>query len=736
MRSLASYFTRALLTVAVCWSAPASAAVEAVSGAIRVSVDETGWFEVMTHSPAWKFSGSVGAPLTGLAASAGRDIAGAYREIAFQYSTSGVGARRGAIRVYRNRPVVTFLLAFLTAGNAGETFPAISSYPAHLHHLSYTGVFGGFSFERFGTDGPWVFFDDQANAFILSPASHFMNAVMTLGPRNELLSSVAASNGQIPSGFVATTALVVERGINRAFESWGRFLTDRAGKMRPTNDADLGLRSLGYWTDNGAQYYYYFEEALGYTGTLLEVRNEFSRMGIPLGYLQLDSWFYGKGQNDSWQGSGPLRGGTYLYEASKELFPDGLADFHTKLGVPLIAHNRWIDEHSPYRKTHSISGNVLTDPGLWGAWMGYLRAAGVRTYEQDWLSGPAIPERDLSSGEQFMDAMANAARNAGLTLQYCMPLPRHFLQGTRYPNLTTIRVSGDRFRREQWPAFLFNGRLASALGEWPWSDVFMSSETSNLLLATLSASIVGIGDGIGRFDRSNLLRAVRADGVIVKPDDAIAPLDVSYIAQANGRPSPIIAAAHTKHNAGPTSYVFAFATPQSDPPRQASSLSLSRQQKRDDQGDTAASFSPAELGYGGPVYAYNAFEGWGRYLQLPPDALTFTAPDQGAYWIVVPVGASGVGFLGDEGKFVSNGRKRIARIRDNGILRARIIFAKGESRMRLHGFSLARPQVRAAGAAVEHLAYDTRTRLFHFDLISRTGASPLVTIRSAGYRER
>lgn len=86
-----------------------------------------------------------------------------------------------------------------------------------------------------------------------------------------------------------------------------------------------------------------------------------------------------------------------------------------------------------------------------------------------------------------------------MALQYCMPLPRHFLQGTRYSNLRTILVSGDRFERSHWMWFLFNGRLASALGIWPWSDVFMSSETSNLLLSVLSASMVGVGDAIGSF---------------------------------------------------------------------------------------------------------------------------------------------------------------------------------------------------------------------------------------------
>jgi hypothetical protein len=502
------------------------------------------------------------------------------------------------------------------------------------------------------------------------------------------------------------SALVIAPGINCAFDIWGRFLTDLTGKKRPANDADFTLKYLGYWTDHGARYYYRFEETLGYVGTLLNVRDQFRTMNIPLGYVQLDSWFYPKGHEARWKSEDPLGGGTYLYEASRELFPDGLDAFQRQLGLPLITHNRWIDDRSPYREKYAISGNVTTDRRLWSRWMRYLRASGVRAYEQDWLSGPAVPERNLTSGGRFMDAMAQAAGQAGITLHYCMPLPRHFLQGTRYFNLLTIRVSGDRFNKQHWASFLFNGRLASALGEWPWTDVFISSETSNLLLSTLSASIVGVGDALGQFDRTNLLRVVRADGVIVKPDDSITPLDSAYIAQANNRGLPLLAAAQTRHEGSITSYVFAF-------------------------GQTAehgtASFLPSVLGYKGPVYAYNYFDKRGMYVE-PWQAVEFVVPDNGAYWIVVPVGASGVGFLGDAGKFVSNGRNRVAHIRDTGTLAARVVFSAGERRLHLYGFSLVRPAIQVRRAAVENLAYDSRTQLFHFDLVAKPGTSSVVTL--------
>jgi hypothetical protein len=114
----------------------------------------------------------------------------------------------------------------------------------------------------------------------------------------------------------------------------------------------------------------------------------------------------------------------------------------------------------------------------------------------------------------------------------------------------------------------------------------------------------------------------------------------------------------------------------------------------------------------------------------PADAVEFAVPDDGAYWIVVPVGHSGVGFLGDSGKFVSNGN-RVARIRDTGSLKARIIFSAGESRLRFYGFSHAQPKVRAVGATIAELTYDSQTSLFYFDLVARPGTSPVVTLRAA-----
>jgi len=137
----------------------------------------------------------------------------------------------------------------------------------------------------------------------------------------------------------------------------------------------------------------------------------------------------------------------------------------------------------------------------------------VATYEQDWLGTKAQAELNLVDRDAFLGNMASACKRNGVTIQYCMPLPRHYLQSVKYDNVTTIRTSQDRFGRSRWDQFLFGSRLAGALGLWPFSDVFLSTEADNLLVATLSAGPVGVGDPIGFLNAANLRRAARQDGV-------------------------------------------------------------------------------------------------------------------------------------------------------------------------------------------------------------------------------
>lgn len=117
-----------------------------------------------------------------------------------------------------------------------------------------------------------------------------------------------------------------------ALYDWGSRLLERSGKRRRAlEDRDLTLRKLGYYTDNGAYYYYTTEPGYAaclpgflvvadcvliasggranYEQTMRDVRADHLRQALPVAYYQLDSWWYGVQRSHSTDGSSfPCRG--------------------------------------------------------------------------------------------------------------------------------------------------------------------------------------------------------------------------------------------------------------------------------------------------------------------------------------------------------------------------------------------------------------------------------------------
>ncbi len=671
----------------------------------QVHVDASGAYSITFQRPGWTFSGSLGVPATQITNATGQDTVGPYHEVTFGFVDTSTKA--GGIRAYDQVSAAVFTVTYVTpASNAAASFPTFAMFPGVAHHASYQEVnFAPVSFSSLTADSPLVFFDDEANTFILSAASDFMNAATTQLQSGALSSGIDPAVTDLPAGFSHRTALVAAPGINATYGVWGGLLTNLSGKTRIASDATPYLEHLGYWTDIGAYYFYNYDTSIGYPATLTAVRDYFTQIGVPLAYMQLDSWWYPKGADQLWSYRTEPGDGAYLYEAAPALFPEGLAAFQQSLGLPLVTHARWIDTSSPYRTTYAMSNNVPTDPAYWSMVASYLADAGVAVYEQDWLATKALPvTSNLTDQDAFMDGMANKMAESGLGLQYCMPLPRHYLQGSKYANLTTTRVSGDRFGRGWYRDFLFTTLLTSALGAWPWVDTFNSTETDNLLLATLSGGMVGVGDEIGAASVPNLLQAVRPDGVIVKPDVPIAPTDATFINLARGVDTPLVASSYSDFGGWRASYVFAFNVGTS----------------------VSASFTPAALGYTGQVFVYNYYLGTGRLV----DASAAYTEDLGAgssssYYVIVPLGASGIAFAGDSGKFVSLGKKRITQVSDDGTLSVSVAFASGESSVTLHGYATSAPSAIASTGSAGDVTWDATTNMFTVTVVPDGGMAAI-----------
>jgi hypothetical protein len=667
-------------------------------GQASVALSSSGDWTISLVNPSWNFGGSLGGTANGAVVRADSDRVGSFEEIDFFYNF-GKGSRSGYIRAYTNLPAILFSTSLTAAGNNSGPLTSISSFPPNLFHLTFSGEFSLPYFAGMGADSPWVYFDASGNTFIVSPASDFMVASMTQGAAGSIDSGINNKIAVLPAGLTHATALVYGAGIDSTIQVWGRLLTSLSGKKRPANDADALLKQISYWTDNTATYYY---NAGGpsYTDTLAAIRAEFAAKGVALGSMQLDSWWYPKGPDDSWSS----HGGIWTYNAAPANFPDDLPGFESELALPLITHARWIDQNSPYRGQYAISGNVAVDPAWWEMVASYLQAGGVKTFEQDWLGADAHTDVNLSDPFSFMDNMAGAMARHGITLQYCMAEPKHFLQSTLYDNATTARTSQDGFTSARWTEFLYSGRFASAVGLWPFTDVFMSANTDNMIMAVLSAGPVGVGDALGSLSRANLLKAARPDGVIVKPDVPAAPLDSVYIADAQGMDVPMTTASLTDYGGVAAHFIFSYVR----------------------QTNTALTITPSAFGISGASYLYDYRNAAGALL-APGASFSTTLANGSGYFVLVSVGRSGIALLGDEGHFVTLGKKRIPALSDQGHLDATVAFAAGEKTRTLFGYSPQPVAATALAGSVAAVSWDPATQLFTLNI--HPGPSGLAHVR-------
>ncbi len=638
-----------------------------------------------TH-PAWVFGGSLGAPASAIMTATGSDGVGSYHETTFTYTNAGT--RNGRIRTYDHLPVVIFGETNPASASNIRNFPVLSTVPTTSYHWTHTDIeFAPYSMSAYTADSPWIMFDGSANTFIVSAASHFTN-VMTTRSGSAITVGIDSKIGTLPAGFEQTAILAADVGINQTHDDYGAALRGLSGKKPIPNDATPELEKFGYWTDNYATYYYKTQSGSDYQTTLKNVASYFKQLGAPLGYIQLDSWWYPKGSaSRPGKKSAPTEAGSTSTRAIRRCSPTDLPPFSSHW-VCRSSRTRAGSIRQPLPLDVQDVGDVSIDPAFWTKIASSIKSSGVATYEQDWMNINALPSTsNLTDQDAFTDNMAKAMASAGVNIQYCMALPRYYMQASKYQNLVTVRASEDGFQRGRWRNFFYTSRLAWSSGAWPWTDVFMSSSRDSLLISTLTGGIMGVGDAVNGANKASIMRAIRSDGSLIKPDAPLLLTDKTIIAEAQGKTNPSMATTYSQHAGGRTTYVFGFTS------RSAS-----------------LSFTPAELGYSGSVYVYDVNKDSGRLLtatQANADTISDTA-----YYVVAPVGKSGIAFLGEQGKIAPLGNKRISDWSDDGTLSVKVLFASGETSVTLTGYAPTAPVATADTGTVGAVQYDATSKRF------------------------
>lgn len=654
-------------------------AVRVENTVAQVAFMSNGAYTIRCRETQWVLDGKLTEKPESIHRKSGTDRLGAWQEVDARTKT-----QVAAIRVYANEPVVMFRDKRLAAGKNSNVFPVFESLPPGLMEFSYrVDNFSQYEFGRLGPGGPWVLFNKKQQAMVLSPADHFLAANMANGPDGVEPGEMNTKIATLPKGFEHGTMLVLGRGITATLDAWGSALQTMNGKQSVPNDADVMLNKFGYWTDHYAYYYYNFDKKLGYEGTLLAVRDKYKKLGVPIAYMQLDSWWYPKGK-----GNGPGENGETVYRVDPRYFPNGLQAFHKEIGVPFVVHARWIAPNSPYRHEYKMSGDVVLSQKFWNKTAKYLHNGGVAVYEQDWLDSYARPAINLTDPQEFLGNMARGMTREGLTIQYCMPFPGYYMASTRYQNLQTIRVSDDGFTRNRWDYFLYDSTLAHAVGLWPWSDVYMSKLTPEVILDTLSAGPVGVGDPLDGIDAANLKATMRADSVLLKPDVPVRPVDAMYLSDAANLDAPMVAATHS----GDEVEVFAYSRRKTE---------------------TGTTVSLHELGVSGPAYVWDWVRKTGSVVSVG-GSFPMLFKGGWAYDVVTPVDKDGIGLLGDTSKIVPLAAKRFPRVTNTGNVHMTVTFAAGEDVVNVTGYARQRPDVQAERGKVGKVDYDQTAHIFRF----------------------
>lgn len=394
------------------------------------------------------------------------------------------------------------------------------------------------------------------------------NRTVLLAPRNSFHEQVMAVEGglrcgwhgdldEVPEGF--TTELLVwgASSPRAALQEWGAELLRLYRTVRPGRYDDDLLIHPSYWTDNGAAYWYKTEPDMTVTETLVATVEDLRARGVPFSTVQLDSWWYPHQTLRPFNTAEWLVPPTGLirWEPRDDVFPDGIDAIRTALGdPPLAAHIRHLSSQSPYVEEFDcwIDGDRAhpKTSALYERFLDWCVDWKIDTFEHDWLIECFLGVRGLraASGRAraWQEGVDRAAGARGRTLQWCMPSPADLCQTVTLQNVTSIRTSGDHGYLVSagylWAWFLYTNTFASALGLFPFKDVFHAdlddphahAEVESLLSA-LSVGPVGIGDGLGRTNPSIVRRTCRANGVLVKPDTPVIAINRSFRKWATSR---------------------------------------------------------------------------------------------------------------------------------------------------------------------------------------------------------
>ncbi|MFX0006843.1 MAG: hypothetical protein ACFFAV_08955 [Candidatus Hermodarchaeota archaeon] len=479
-----------------------------------------------------------------------------------------------AIKHYTNENFIIFELSIpkgLENTSSGKTSQVITSFPSFINKnfnfrvFTYRNkVFCPPSRKIGATSAPVLLYDNNQNCFVISPLDGFLNTLISEDKENRLNCGIQGEIKALPKEFSQKYILLFNKGLNQSIKRLGDILLKFHDSKRKNLYANIVTSYLGYWTDNGAYYYYKTEKGMNYEDTMITIKEYFEKNRIPIKYYNFDSWWYLKHTNKIFTTlfrslvrlmGGGLYGNTIRWEVDPKNFTIDLKTFyHQKFKKPITAHNRRWDARSPYTekydfktyKNHAVPLKIE----FWQWLMKHAKESGIEVYEQDWMKNQIVSMpilmQNYDAQENWLNNMAIAAKKNGIDIFYCMQTPGILLYTIKHSNINISRCSGDYNHR--WPLsyrFIHSTQtniLFNAIGISSHPDVFRSRSMENVkirifnerfpefncLYQILNAGVVAPGDKKEHLNWPLLQKTCRDDGLLLKPDKSLTANDLMF----------------------------------------------------------------------------------------------------------------------------------------------------------------------------------------------------------------
>eukprot|EP01084_Bolivina_argentea_P025908 48172_1 len=273
-----------------------------------------------------------------------------------------------------------------------------------------------------------------------------------------------------------------------------------------------------------------------------------------------DWWYYGYKGSRYWSGEVGVRSISH-WVPSSEYYPGGLANLSKSIQVPLLLYGPYFwpenDWSGEFEFIPQGSDYVLPAPQQSYDFYSTLFDFGISTstngpntgmigYELDWvapLTATPYLQTHIDTAQQWLKGMNKAAKERGITIQFCIANPMNLLQALSLSQVTNGRASDDYAGSENWDIGA-GSLLWSALDLKPSKDNFWTSWNEpvthrngndqnstevHAIIAILSLGPVGISDAAGYSNATLINRLCRTDGRLLQPSRPVTSIDDQFI---------------------------------------------------------------------------------------------------------------------------------------------------------------------------------------------------------------